>query len=214
MKGLLDNDVLQKGLRYDLICPLLSTTELSTTEAGVLGSARFVLSDLIRRLQPPSESENVGRRLEEFLREAQIIEPTQQEVELSAALELLAQVHSQPLDTGESQLCAVLVSRNVPILLTGDKRAVVSLEVLLDHDSRLKPVTGRVRSLEQLVNRLLDVVEFSFIRGPICSRDGVDKALTICFACGSDDATKETVRAGLESYINDLKKSAPRILAS
>jgi len=140
MNALLDNDILQKGLRYNLVSHLLAANKLLTSDIGVLGSAEFVLRDLTRKLQPESESQVVQRRLEDFLCLAQILEPTKEEMELSAEFELLAQIHHQPFDTGESQLCAVLVSRALPLLITGDKRAITALEILIDHDTRLTPV--------------------------------------------------------------------------
>jgi hypothetical protein len=76
------------------------------------------------------------RRLDDFLASVELIEPTVEESTLAAEFESLALAAALPLDAGESQLCAVLVSRNLPLLVTGDKRAITALESLVDSDTR------------------------------------------------------------------------------
>ena len=69
---------------------------------------------------------------------------------MAADLEFRAQTTGLDLDVGESQLCAVLVMRMVPMLLTGDKRAISAIEHLFDLEPRIGWIAGRVYCLEQL----------------------------------------------------------------
>ena len=55
-----------------------------------------------------------------FVDTAQIIEPTEEEQLMAADFELAAQRAAVALDSGESQLCAVLIARALRLLLTGD----------------------------------------------------------------------------------------------
>ena len=53
-----------------------------------------------------------------------LLNPTPQEISLAANLEEAAAKCAVELDTGESQLVAILLQRSGPLLLTGDKRAI------------------------------------------------------------------------------------------
>jgi hypothetical protein len=72
-----------------------------------------------------------------------------------------------------------------------------------------------VRCLEQLFLHLLtlDANDFDSIVAAVCAEPEVDRAITICFACNSGGAAgPNDVATGLESYIRDLRTSAPGML--
>ena len=56
-----------------------------------------------------------------------LLEPTASEIELAAEFEAQAQRQNVPLDSGESQLAAIALSRAARGILTGDKRAITAL---------------------------------------------------------------------------------------
>ena len=141
-----------------------------------------------------------------------LIEPTEEESTLAAEFESLALAAALPLDAGESQLCAVLVSRNLPLLVTGDKRAITALESLVDSDTRLASVCGKIKCVEQLVLQAISVHGYGAIKQRICANSGVDKSLSICFGCASGTTDEEDTKSGLNSYINALRTEAPRVL--
>jgi hypothetical protein len=149
-----------------------------------------------------------------FLASNEALEPSSEERELAATLEANAQQLSLSLDPGESQLISILVSRILPWLATGDKRAIAALEKLLDTDARLANLAGKIRCLEQLVKRILTNGDYTVIRNAICSEAAVDKALTICFGCVSQDPTPANIHQGLDSYIGAIRASAARVLAT
>lgn len=211
MNVLVDNDILKKGCCFGLLDELVGEERANV---GVLGGSRFVLPMKIRRARLNGSPDAAIAKLEAFIAEAANIEPTEDEQELAAGLELLAQREGLPFDSGESQLCAVLVSRAVPKLLTGDKRAIGALERLLDLESRLEPARGRIQCLEQLVRILVNRVGVDSVRAAVCGEPNVDRALAICFSCGRDAHSIESVLDGLTSYVRAVREVSARVLAS
>jgi hypothetical protein len=213
MKVLVDNDVLFKGSCYGLLDDLVSAVCPEDGFVGVLGAARFVLPKKIRQSKLKKDPEVALAALLGFLARSAEVEPIEEEQMLAADLELAAQQIGISLDVGESQLCAILVQRLVPLLFTGDKRAIASIEQLLDSNPRLVPVCGKVLCLEQAFAAAYARIGGDRLRSAVCAEPEIDKALTICFSCSSESVPNESHMQGLISYIADLRKSAHRALA-
>lgn len=213
MKALIDNDVLLKAACYRLLTELTSTICSRTAAVGVLGSARFVITKRIPRLNLNRDREVILGLLSEFLKKATVLEPDEEELSLAAHMELAAQEQGVFLDGGESLLCAILVQRAVPLLATGDKRAIAAVEALIDTHPSFKVLCGRVKCLEQLFLAGLDRYSFATLRTAVCAEPSVDRSLTICFACRSPSVRGSAVAEGLQSYITDLRSNASRVLA-
>ncbi len=214
MKAVIDNDILFKGACYGVISELIATVCSSADLAGVLGSARFVVPKKIQDSKLRGSRVAALATLSDFLSSrTEALEPTDSEQRMAADFELRAQELGINLDSGESQLCAILLHRVLPFLLTGDKRAIMAIERLMDADSRLYSIFGKVKCLEQLVYGALAQCSFAALRGTICSEPEIDTALTICFSCGSERVTQSSVVQGLESYISALRVVASRTLA-
>jgi hypothetical protein len=124
VKTLVDNDILFKGACYRLLVHLVPVASGHNDSVGVLGAAWFVVSKTILRKASKAGAESAIEILRQFLQRATVIEPTQDEQRTAADFEVAAQRAGLSLDAGESQLCAIMVSRQVPLLLTGDKRAI------------------------------------------------------------------------------------------
>lgn len=213
MTAVVDNDIILKCACYGLFDELPGLAGSSATVVGVLGAARFVVSRRIRRISLNRSREKALERLNAFLARSTTLEPTNQEIELAAAFELAAQQAAVSLDTGESQLCAIAISRAIPSLLTGDKRAIRALQTLLDRVSRLLALCGKVGCLEQLMLAAIDAGNGGTLRAAICAEPKVDRALAICFSCKNNAVSEQDIKDGLNSYISDLRASAVRILA-
>jgi len=212
MMALVDNDVLLKGSCYRLLNHPINT-DCGADVIGYLAAARFVLSKRIRRARLRGNAAEAEAELVSFLAKHQAIETTAEEQTLAAALEAMAQEIPVNLDTGESQLLAVLAVRMLPALITGDKRAIIAIERLLDATTALAQVKGKVTCLEQLVRRAVMKNDASAIQEAICKEPEVDRALSICFSCFSSERTVEMVVPALDSYISDLRQKAPRTLS-
>ncbi|HWS87337.1 MAG TPA: hypothetical protein VN282_10250 [Pyrinomonadaceae bacterium] len=214
MEALVDNDIVMKGACYDLLDEMLSQIVSSTDLLGILGAARFVVAKKIRKSALKRDKEDAIGSLEAFIQRVTVVEPTTDEQLLAADFELAAQRAGVALDIGESQLCAVLLARAVPQLYTGDKRAIHAMQELLEVDTRLRPLCGKVRCLEQLVLQSITEGNCSRLRAAVCAEPKVDLALTICFSCSSSDVSLEDISYALNSYINDLRRGAQQILAN
>ena len=214
MKALVDNDILFKGACYGLLDEFISGICVSPDTVGVLGSAWFVVSKKIQRTPLNKTIETAINNLRTLLIRAVTLEPNETEQSMAATFELAALQLGVSLDAGESQLCAILISRLVPYFLTGDKRAIEAIEQLLDSESQLARVCGKVRCLEQLVLDALTVhIEPTSLRASICAEAHIDKTLAICFLCSSVGDGGD-YSEGLRSYISDLRKQAARVLSA
>jgi len=208
--SLIDNDVLLKGACYGLLSDFIP---LDREIIGVLGSAKFVVSKRIARLKLSGETASVLSRLHVFLAQSATVEPTSDEIGFAAELESTALRLGLTLDSGESLLCAVMVNRLIPSLLTGDKRAIRTIEVLLRVVPELYFIGGKVRCLEQLVLKCLERGKGPALRAAICAESSIDRALSICFSCTSPTWVEASSFEGVSSYIADLRSDAPTALS-
>ncbi len=214
MKAAIDNDVLFKGACYGLLDELIATACSGADTFGTLGSARFVVAKKIERNRLLRNRAAALAALTQFLKRSEPLEPTESEQNMSADLELAAQRLGINLDTGESQLCAMLVGRVLPLLLTGDKRAIMAMEKLIDADNRLIALCGKVRCLEQLVYNALMNGDHTVLRSAICAEPEADKTLAICFSCTSHSVVLASIVEGLQSYVKALRSEAARVLST
>ena len=212
MNALLNNDILLKGACYGLLSDLVDSIP-GKQGIGFLGAAKFVLTKRLKNMRLRGDPIAVEARLLSFLA-GNVIEPTTEEMRLASELETIAQRLAVNLNAGESQLVAVLVLRGINWLLTGDKRAVIAVERMLDIQSQLMAAAGKVLCLEQLVRRLLVDDDPTPVRNVICAEPNVDRSLNICFSCTCQNMLPSSVIEGLNSYVADLRSQAPRVLAT
>ncbi len=210
-----DNDVIIKAACYGLTATFWPEAA-STCHLGVLGAARYVVAKRLERSPLSDRNERARGEAENLLATAITLEPTSGEIGLATRMEVTAQRMGLSLDAGESQLIAMMVHRGIPVLETGDKRAITSVERLLDQVAGLVTIAGRVRCLEQIVLRCLaEAGTSAAITQAICAEPGVDKALSICFRCYSPAPEGHAVDlAAIHSYLGKLRASAPRVLMS
>lgn len=208
-----DNDIIIKAACYGLTATLWPEAA-STCHLGVLGAARYVVVKRLERASLSGGSERARGDAEALFATATTLEPTSAEVDLATQLEVTAQRMGLSLDAGESQLIAMMVHRGIPVLETGDKRAIASVELLLDEVAAIVTIAGRVRCLEQIVLRCLgEPGTPAAMAQAICAEPDVDKALSICFRCYSPAPEGHAVDlAAIHSYLGKLRASAPRVL--
>jgi len=214
MRAVVDNDILSKGASYRLL-PHLVTCEVGDGERiGILGAARFVVAKKISKARLRNGPEAAVAQFTEFIAQAEVLEPTEAEQQFAAQLELAAQKQALNFHGGESQLCAIVLTREVPLFLTGDKQAIAAMEQMLDVEQTLVGLRGRLRCMEQLVFTLLGRSEPGSVRTAICDEPDVDKSLSTCFSCAAAQANDESIIAGLESYIGDVRRQAERLFGA
>lgn len=205
-----DNDVLLKALSYGLEESFWPGEAMQAI--GVLGAARFVLTDRLARAK--LKRGDCQAELGVLLERAEILEPDEIEVSLAAVIEKRAAELGLELDGGESQLAAMVAVRGVRTFETGDKRAIAGLEPLTAEFNDLAPLRGRIRCLEQIAHRLaVDEQDFPDIAEAICAEAHVDRSLSTCFSCYSHASVEQkSALEGLRSYIEAVRKHAPNVL--
>lgn len=209
----IDNDILYKGACYGLVVELIRGIPATLEDVGFLFVARFVVRAKLRKATLVRAAAAALELMEGVIARAQSLEPSIDEVRVAAELEHAAARANLDLDVGESQLCAIVLARGLPKLVTGDKRAIAALEVLLGAANKAGQLAGRVLCLEQLVRSLLNAGKGPQVRDAVCGEPSVDRALTACFSCTSPEVGPERWAEGLTSYINSLRSSAPSVMA-
>lgn len=210
-EGLIDNDVLHKSTVYGLFGLLLESIPLDVNSYGMLGAAKYIIRNKLQKRPPNRGLELTLSEFESAIEHISVLEPTEEEVKFAASLELLAQQSNMSLDTGESVLCAILTSRSLGYLFTGDKRAIVAMQALSKEEMALD-VTNKVVCLEQMFYWLIHREDIDKVRSAVCQESKIDKALTNCFSCRSTSISTESCAEGLNSYITHTRNSAPDIL--
>src|SRR5208283_2145536 len=155
MNAVVDNDIVYKGVCYGILTDILQTHNGTGGAIGALGTARFVVSKKIKKVKLKRNESLVLEQLQRFLSSSVELSPTEDEQQLAAEFEFAAQQFGVNLDTGESQLCAVTITRLIPKLLTGDKRAITAMERLLDVHPAFQALRGKVGCLEQAILNLV-----------------------------------------------------------
>jgi len=209
--AVVDNDVLIKGACYSVLAELLLAFG-GRGSLGVLGAARYVVADRLSRDERVLHRDQAIVRWEEFLGLAEELEPSPEALDLATTFEEVALSVGVALDVGESLLCAVAIVRPVPSVITGDKRAIEAMEILVPTVNQLETLAGRVVCLEQLIEALVRRLGVDATRLAICRQPKADRALSICFQCGLG-ADGQLDPDGLRSYIADLRGRAPTMLA-
>lgn len=208
----IDNDILHKFSAYGLLQDLLTIHPFGGCSFFMLGAARYIVRKKLQKKPPTRGIESTLAELDTSFSRIIVIEPAREEINLAAELEFAAQKLNVDLDPGESMLCAAFLIRGGDYIYTGDKRAVYALQALLETCSVSTVLRNRVACLEQLLLALLDTQQKDLIRSAICAEPLVDKTLTVCFSCRSENANTASWKEGLLSYIKDLHKHAPMVL--
>lgn len=213
MSAALDNDVVIKGVCYGLLQELVSAIPSKVSEVGLLGASQFVIPAKLRRATLNCDCEEAIGRFSAFAGAANYLEPTSEEASFAAELESIAQQENLFLDSGESQLTAIVILRSMEYLVTGDKRAICALEKITAIRDENPDLSGRVVCMEQLFSKLIVKTDATHVRDSVCDEPAVDIALSICFGCASGDTKQDDWEKGLQSYIDDLRRAGERVLA-
>lgn len=210
----IDNDVILKGVSYGFLDSLLDALPGSPYTHGALGTARFVLPKALKK-RPPQRATAAMAELTAALAKLEILEPSEQETVLAAELEYEAQRQTMPMHAGECQLVAILVSRELRHVLTGDRNAITALGAM-QLPASLNPakLVGRFVCFEQAIRHLVSMHGAATIRSSICAERAVDTAMRVCFSCASPEVGEESWIAGLESHIEDLRSASGDLLAA
>lgn len=205
---LVDNDVIIKIALWQLERNLIACTSLDGVPPAMLGVARYVVASRLAKATKGSDRK-AAEAFEALQAEMLVIEPNDEEIADAADFEAQAATLGVDLDPGESQLLAILRRRGCDLLLTGDKRAVCAIELVVPDCA-----AGKIACLEQLIAEVIRKSDSStIIRARVCAKPNADRAITVCFACSSLTTSAQVdIHAGLVSYIEDLRRRATTVL--
>ena len=209
--ALVDNDLIEKMARWQCLDHLPPSLSVDHKAVLVLGALRYVVGARLSR----THGEPVCRPLMEFLDLVSVLEPTENEISLAASIEEISLAEGLDIDVGESQLFAVALMRAETMVATGDKRAVCSCAGIEPNFPEIAGLRGRIISTEQVLARLLGLLDHGAVRARVCADKSADKTAEICFSCSREDVPVADVLSALESYQKDLaKRSKHYTLAS
>jgi hypothetical protein len=209
---LLDNDIMIKVCCYALVDEVCNFLADAGGAASALGVTRFIVAKQIARKSRIADKASATAQFTQICDRINFVEPSEEEITLAAEIEAQAQVQNLPLDRGESQVLAILVLRTAKLMLTGDKRAIGAIEKLVSEHSPIQACKGRLACFEQLVLTLLERHGEHYLRARICREPSADQSMTICFSCNSRVSSATNTKAGLDSYISDVRTQAPTVL--
>ncbi len=206
--SLVDNDLAIKISSYELPSELIAVLSAKGLSPAALQVAIYVVRNRLRRSRQLNERDRAIKAFEQLSSHLTILEPTPGEIELAAAYEAKAQALDLQLDTGESQLLAVLLSRSAALFLTGDKRAIVAIEEIIG-DQFEHPKIG---CLEQVIAAIVQLTNVQYVRSQICREPQADRAISLCFSCTAPAVSMTSALEGLDSHIHALRSNASRTL--
>lgn len=203
-----DNDIILKLAVCNLLDEAFTALGAKREEIYVLPSAKHVL---LKPIKKPDEAksrlgEAISDRLHAFLDSIQVISVAPSAAEQQIFEDIVG------IDTGEAGLFSVSAHYPEFLLATSDKNSLRALSASPACQSICRRLAGKVICFEQVVLRLIDRFGFDPICDKVVPARQCDTALRAVFGSGLD-ASEDSVRAGLTSYITDLRNQTGGLLA-
>jgi hypothetical protein len=201
-----DNDAIQKLAEVDLLDDARSVLGALASEVFVLSTAGFKFYRKNPKKGYAKYGASIYKKIHHFIAAAQTTP-----VPNGKDYEALSSVAG--IDAGEAILYAAVANSEADLLLTGDK---VSVRSLADSESctRVRQrLARRILCVEQVVDRVIEAQGFEYLRGKLSKSGPIsDGALRLCFSKGAASMESEA-RAGLTSFIGDLRRQGGELLA-
>ena len=116
------------------------------------------------------------------------------------------------IDSGEAQLLLAALASPGSVVLTGDKRCLTALCQSGTTIELVQKLQGRVLILEQLILAMISTLGFQDVKARALNGVWCDTAIRASFGSGLD-AEESNVVSTLQSYVEDINKCHPGILA-
>lgn len=201
-----DNDIILKLAICGLFDEALDVLGAKPVEVYVLPTARFKLGVAKNTEKTKARlGEAVFECLRAFLDRVQVINAVLPPEEQQLFDDILG------IDAGEAVLFSATALFPDFLLATGDKNSLRALSANAACQSVCQRLAGKVICFEQIVVRIMDRFGFPVVRDKVVPVRACDTALRAVFGSGLD-ATEENVRAGLDSYISDLRRQTGGLL--
>lgn len=199
----LDTDVLLKISAYRMADELISVLR-PHGPPGALGLTHIIAGKQLARKRGVRDQAVAATELESLLARLEQLEPDEEEIALAADLAAKAQALSLPLDAGEAQLTAIAAMRGLPMMITGDKRALEALSTMLTAEADRSGLLGRLVCFEQVIATIAEVAGEEASRDRICAEPDVDGAMRMACSCGRAGWDTAQLHEACSSYIGAI----------
>lgn len=206
-----DTDVVLKSAALRVGTALLRVLSLHG-EPGALGLTHLIAERQLRKLRGLRDGLGAQLELRRILDGLAKLEPNEGEVLLAAEFAARAQEQGLPLDSGEAQLFAMLLSGRLPLVVTGDKRAIAALSKLLNAGDERDRLAGRIACFEQVIEAIFAIEGEHEVRARVCAEPDVDGALRLACSCDQEGWHPEQLREACASFVGSLKGKAGDLL--
>jgi hypothetical protein len=209
---ILDTDVIFKVSAFRMAFDVLDLL-VPAGEPCTLGLTHLIAEkQFMKHGKRLSDIRGANAELKKLLNSLLSIEPTDAEINQAAELEEIALELGVSFDRGEAQLVSVLLSRELPCMLTGDKRAIFCIEDVLEKVFPPNACAERVICIEQIINQIVVFSGIESVRSRICSEPNMDISLRNCFSCSLASVGQESIQSGLDSYISYVREHGRGVL--
>jgi hypothetical protein len=199
----IDNDIILKLCACDLFWEAIAALEFAKDNLRVLDSAQFVFRG----------NKKVKKQYEDKVRESAIAVVTPLETVKANDFHPLRNVNLPDVDPGELLLIGKAITQRSFYFMSGDKKCFRALgrhKALVEAREKL---CGRVICLEQVIRFLIKARGFDLVRDRVVPVRECDQALKAIFGSGWR-SEKENSLAMLNSYLDELERDCPGLLAS
>lgn len=206
----IDTDVILKCAAWGLGDELVMTLE-HLGDPGVLGVVHLIAERQLRRMKLRNR-EAAKAHLAVLLGRFAALEPNEDEVALAGELAGVAQRLDLPFDIGEAQLAAISILRPLPLLVTGDKRAIAALPLVLKGSTGMEALASRVACLEQVLQAIAIDMGPAALRERVCTEPAADGALALACSCTNPQWSTNQLDEALSSFIDALRRASNGLL--
>lgn len=207
---LIDNDVVIKLAQMSAYVDGLSAIGYSASDVGTLAvMLRFMGRFSAAKREKLTRSTAEAERLLAALQSITVIEPTEEEAKVIAAVGKLTLEHGLDLQAGELMLVVIAASRGGMRVATGDKRALRSLPDLENLWPDASALHRKFYCLEQIFRALAGAHDFARIRSAVTTSPKADDTIAFVYD-KTQTGGKRTFIAFLDEVIKEhVEKPAP-----
>lgn len=207
----IDTDILLKSAAYRLAGEVVEVVQQKGTPA-VLGLTHLIANKQLKRKRGLKDLDGARAELQKGLALLGHLEPDGEEIALAAELATDAQARSLSLDAGEAQLAAIVARRGLPLLATGDKRALAALAALLEDGPIRAALVGRLACFEQIIEAIAEKIGDDELRSRVCAEPEVDGAMRMACSCGRDPWDPAQLHEACASFANAIREQVDDLL--
>lgn len=208
-----DTDVVLKIAAYRMASEFVDAIA-GKGPPSILGLTHIIAGkQLMRRRKRLHDVERAVAELDALLGICGRLEPADDEIRIAAEFAAMAQDRGLPLDPGEAQLAAIAANRALPLMVTGDKRAISALSQLMEGTPIREAFVGRLACFEQIMSAIAGIIGEVAVRELVCSEPEIDGAMSLACSCDRAVWDPAQLREACSSFIGAVRAEVGDLLA-